>query len=70
MRKIDLKNWTLWRVVRFGMGVFFCITGIVNLDYILMFGGIFLMIHALVNSCAACATGSCEVPESNTNGKV
>ncbi|WP_317897878.1 hypothetical protein [Aurantibacillus circumpalustris] len=70
MKKINLKNWTLWRTTRLGLGIFFCITGGLKADYILMLGGVFLIIHALVNSCATCVTGNCEVPKETTNGKI
>lgn len=37
-------------------------------DYFLLTGGVFLLLHALVNSCAACANGNCEIPKKKQNG--
>lgn len=58
-----LKNWTLWRVTRFILALIFIVNGVIKSDYILIAGGIFLLAHALVNSCAACASGNCETPK-------
>ncbi len=69
MRKIDLKNWTLWRATRMGLGITFAIAGGVTADYILLAAGVFLSGHALINSCEVCATGNCEVPKEPTHGK-
>lgn len=56
-------NWSLWRITRFVLSIIFIINGAMKTDYILLAGGVFLLIHALVNSCAACASGNCEIPQ-------
>lgn len=58
-----LSNWTLWRITRLVLALIFIINGIIKLDYILLIGGIFLLGHALINACAACAGGNCEIPQ-------
>ena len=58
-----LKNWTLWRVTRFVLALIFIVNGVIKSDYILIVGGVFLLAHALVNSCAVCASGNCETPK-------
>ncbi len=58
-----LSNWTLWRITRLVLALIFIINGIIKLDYILLIGGIFLLGHALINACAACAGGNCETPQ-------
>lgn len=69
MRKIDLRNWTLWRATRMGLGITFGIAGAVTADYILLAAGVFLAAHSLINSCEACATGNCEVTKETNHGK-
>jgi hypothetical protein len=61
-----LSNWTLWRITRLVLALVFIVNGIVKLDYILLIGGIFLLGHALINACAACAGGNCEIPQTKT----
>jgi hypothetical protein len=63
MKNRLLNNWTLWRIIRAVLSVVFITNGIFKGDYILLAGGVFLLIHALVNTCAACNTGNCEVPQ-------
>lgn len=63
MKQRLLTNWTLWRITRFVLSLVFIINGALNTDYILLTGGVFLLIHALVNSCAMCASGNCEIPQ-------
>lgn len=63
MKQRLLTNWTLWRITRFVLSILFIVNGFIKADYILLFGGTFLLIHALVNSCASCATGNCEIPQ-------
>lgn len=58
-----LSNWTLWRITRLVLALIFIINGIIKLDYILLIGGIFLLGYALINACAACAGGNCEIPQ-------
>jgi hypothetical protein len=43
--------------------------GAIKLDYILIAAGVFLLIQALVNTCATCAAGNCEIPQKNEYGK-
>ena len=61
-----LSNWTLWRITRLMLALVFIVNGIVKLDYILLIGGVFLLGHALINACAACAGGNCEIPQNKT----
>ena len=63
MKQRLLTNWTLWRITRLVMSFIFIINGALNADYILLTGGMFLLIHALVNSCATCASENCETPQ-------
>lgn len=63
MKERLLTNWTLWRITRLVLSIIFIINGLIKADYILIAGGIFLLGHALVNSCAACAGGNCEIPQ-------
>jgi hypothetical protein len=69
MTKIDLKNWTLWRATRMGLGITFAVAGGLTSDYILLAAGVFLIGHALINSCEVCDTGNCELPKKTTDGK-
>ena len=62
-----LSNWTPWRITRLVLAVVFIINGVIKLDYILLIGGVFLLGHALINACAACASGNCEIPQTKTN---
>jgi hypothetical protein len=61
-----ITNWTLWRITRLALALIFIVNGIIKLDYILLIGGVFLLGHALVNACAACAGGDCEIPQNKT----
>lgn len=61
-----LTNWTLWRITRLVLSFVFIVNGIIKLDYILLIGGVFLLGHALINACAACAGGNCEIPQNKT----
>lgn len=63
MKERLLTNWTLWRITRFILSLIFIINGVIKVDYILILGGVFLLGHALVNSCATCAGGNCEIPQ-------
>lgn len=63
MKQRLLTNWTLWRITRLVLSFIFIINGAIKADYILLTGGVFLLIHALVNSCATCASGNCEIPQ-------
>lgn len=63
MKQRLLTNWTLWRIARLVLSFIFIINGALKADYILLTGGVFLLIHALVNSCATCASGNCEIPQ-------
>ncbi len=58
-----LNNWTFWRVTKMILSVVFIVNGILEADYILTIGGFFLMLHTLLNACAMCAGGDCEVPK-------
>lgn len=65
MKEAVLKNWNAWRIIRLALSVIFVIAGIVNADYFLVAGGIFVMFQAVFNTgcCATgnCANGSCEI---------
>jgi hypothetical protein len=63
LKKIDLKNWGLWRVMRLVLGIIISITGIITLDFILIAAGIFLLVQAWINTCVSCVTGSCDIPK-------
>lgn len=63
MKELLLKNWTLWRIVRLVLAVVFIVNGIIKADTILLVGGGFLLMHALLNACVSCAEGSCEIPK-------
>ena len=63
MKERLLTNWTLWRITRFILSLIFIINGVIKVDYILILGGVFLLGHALVNSCATCEGGNCEIPQ-------
>lgn len=63
MKELLLKNWTLWRATRLVLAIIFIVNGILKADYILLTGGIFLFGHAILNACAACAGGNCEIPK-------
>lgn len=58
-----LKNWTLWRAVRMLLSIVFITNGLLKTDHILTLGGVFLFFHALLNTCAACSGGNCEISQ-------
>jgi hypothetical protein len=65
---IDLKarllsNWTLWRITRLVLSIVFIVSGIINLDYVLILAGVFLLGQAVFNTCVTCVTGNCEIPQ-------
>ncbi len=61
MKNLLLHNWNAWRIVRLGAGLFFTVAGFVDADWMLTAGGVFLIIHALLNLCVTCAGGSCRI---------
>jgi hypothetical protein len=63
MKERLLYNWSLWRITRLILSFVFIINGIINTDFILITGGVFLLIHALYNACVFCAGGNCEIPK-------
>lgn len=63
LKNLILKNWTLWRVIRMVLAFVFIINGALKSDTILITGGVFLFFHALLNTCAACSDGNCEIPQ-------
>lgn len=63
MKQRLLTNWTLWRIMRLVLSLVFIVQGILKTDYILLSAGLFLLIHALYNSCATCVSGNCEIPQ-------
>ncbi len=69
MKERLLKNWTTWRIIRFVLSIVFITMGAIKLDYILIAAGVFLLIQAIVNTCATCAAGNCEIPQKNEYGK-
>lgn len=58
-----LSNWSLWRITRLVLSIVFIVYGIINLDYILLASGVFLLGHALLNACLTCVGGNCEIPQ-------
>ncbi len=56
-------NWSLWRIIRLVLSIVFIVSGIINLDYILLASGVFLLGHALLNACLNCVGGNCEIPQ-------
>jgi hypothetical protein len=65
---IDLKarllsNWNLWRITRLVLSIVFIVSGIINLDYILILAGVFLLGQAIINTCVTCVSGNCEIPQ-------
>ncbi len=67
MRQRLLTNWNLWRITRLVLSIVFITNGIIKADYILLTGGIFLLIHALLNECVACIGGNCEIPQNKNH---
>lgn len=70
MKKFNFGTWNLWRSTRLVLGLLFAIVGIIQADYILAAAGVFLIVHAYINSCAACQTDSCETDKSKNYGKL
>jgi hypothetical protein len=73
MKKLLLTNWTLWRATRLVVAIICIVAGALRYDTILILAGVFLLIHAVLNSCAACVGGYCETPawkNSNDKGKI
>jgi len=58
-----LSNWNLWRIIRLVLSIVFIVSGIINLDYILLASGVFLLGHALLNACLTCVNGNCQIPK-------
>ena len=58
-----MTPWNLWRIIRAVLSIIFIVNGIIKADYILLFGGVFLLIHAVMNACVAYADGNCEIPQ-------
>jgi hypothetical protein len=58
-----LSNWNLWRITRLVLSIVFVISGIINLDYILLASGVFLLGQAVFNTCVTCVSGNCEIPQ-------
>ncbi len=65
MKDVIFKNWNTWRFIRLGLSLVFVSAGIINADYFLVAGGIFILFQSLFNTgcCATgnCSDGSCEV---------
>lgn len=59
---IDLRNWSLWRIIRMVFAVVFLIAGMKENDAMLIIGGAFLFVHGLLSICENCAVGDCEIP--------
>ncbi|MBK9282956.1 MAG: hypothetical protein IPM51_01405 [Sphingobacteriaceae bacterium] len=57
---IDLKNWSLWRIVRVTFSIIFIIAGIMRSDTMLIVGGSFLFVHGMLSICENCADDSCD----------
>ena len=56
-------NWSLWRIIRLVLSILFIANGIVTIDYILIFAGVFLLGQAIFNTCVTCVSGNCEIPQ-------
>lgn len=56
------QNWDMWRIIRMLLALTFLVSGIVRHDTLLGITGGFLVLHTLLNACAACVGGSCDVP--------
>ena len=54
-------NWSLWRIIRLVLSILFIANGIVTIDYILIFAGVFLLGQAIFNTCVTCVSGNCEI---------
>lgn len=63
MKQRLLTNWNLWRIIRLILSFIFVWQGILKVDYIVLAAGVFLLIHAIVNSCATCASENCKIPQ-------
>ena len=59
---IDLRNWSLWRIIRMVFAVVFLIAGMKENDAMLIIGGAFLFVHGLLSICENCAVCDCEIP--------
>lgn len=68
--KLAIGQWNVWRITRLVLGIIFMTAGFFEADYILAAAGIFLIVHAWVNSCAACQTETCETNQSSNYGKL
>jgi len=62
-----LSNWSLWRITRLVLSIVFVVNGIINLDYILLASGVFLLGHALLNACLTCVGGNCEITQNKNH---
>jgi hypothetical protein len=65
MKETILNNWTLWRIVKMALSILFIVMGAIRVDYILLASGVFLFFHTLLNACAMCVGGNCEIPKNN-----
>lgn len=63
MKQRLLSNWNTWRIIRLSLSIVFIVSGFINSDWILLFSGGFLMVHALLNACVTCVGGNCEIPK-------
>lgn len=63
MKQRLLSNWNTWRIIRLALSIVFIVSGFINSDWILLFSGGFLMVHALLNACVTCVGGNCEIPK-------
>jgi hypothetical protein len=63
MKQRLLTNWNLWRVIRLILSFIFVLQGILKEDYIVLAAGVFLLIHAILNSCVTCVTDNCKIPQ-------
>lgn len=55
-----MSNWNAWRLIRLILSLVFVVYGIIQTDYYLIAGGIFIMYQAVFNT-GCCANGNCEV---------
>ncbi len=69
MKDLLLTNWTLWRITRLVFAFVFIVSGIFRYDPILILGGVFLLFHALLNTCGLCVGNSCDI-NPKKNGKI
>ena len=62
-----LSNWDLWRITRLVLSCIFIVSGIINLDYVLILAGVFLLGQSIINTCVTCVGSNCKIPQTKKN---